>query len=287
MDLKLEFKKRKGYNKIRTQRRQVMSKNGSDTLYWTDAQFYDLDNRPALKADIPFYLDYAANIDGDILELACGTGRITIPLARAGHKVWALEYSEQMIRQFQNKLKVLTDNNAANIRLIHGDMSNLQLGRSFPLILLPARSFQLLLDEEKEISCLKSIHSHLEDYGTFIIAIANYINQVGPNWVSDEENFDWENTDSGSGYRVRRTHIKRKIDLQKQILYPQKIYRITKQDGSTEEVVRQAAWKYFSEMQIKKLLLSNGFEIIKEMGFFDGRPINEGSEFIFICHKKS
>jgi SAM-dependent methyltransferase len=266
-----------------------MTDDISDTLYSNDAYFYDLDNREPLKVDIPFYLGCASKISANsrILELACGTGRITIPLAKAGHEVWALEYSEAMIDVFEDKLKNLPEETASKIHLIHGDMSNFEMGQKFPLILLPARSFQLLLDEDKEISCLKDVHRHLSEDGTFIIDIANFFGgQIKEKeWVSEEEFFDWENIDPKTGYKIRRTHIRKKIDLERKILYPQKNYHIFKDDGAVEKIVKQAAWKYFSEKQIKNLLVSNGFKIMEEMGAFDGKPINKGSEFIFICRK--
>jgi SAM-dependent methyltransferase len=266
-----------------------MNNGMSDTLYRTDAYFYDLDNRPALKEDIPFYLEYASKIGRGIhiLELACGTGRITIPLAEAGHEIWALEYSEAMIDVFKNKLKNLPEEVRGKIHLLYGDMSDFEIQRKFPLILLPARSFQLLLEETKEISCLRNVHLHLEDTGYFIIEIADFIGkrEKEKEWVSEQEVFDWENIDPGTGFTIRRTHVKKAIDTARQIIYPQKRYYITKNNGSVEKVIKQAAWKYFFEDQIRNLLISNGFRIIKEMGSFDGRPIHQGSLFIFICQK--
>lgn len=260
-----------------------MTESKEDTLYSSDAQFYDLDNRDALKADIPFYLDLASRLGGDILELACGTGRITIPLANAGHHTWGLEYSSAMVKQFHLKLKELPNTTAERIHLFQGDMCAFNLERKFPLILLPGRSFQLLLDEPKENACLECVNKHLEPGGHFLLAVANYSGQAGPGWPNDNETFDWENIDPRTGFTIRRTHIKKKIDLEKQILFPQKNYYITKNDGTQEKIIRQAAWKYFHEKQIKHLLENHGFKIINQYGSFDGKPIGKGSEYIFLC----
>ncbi|UCH94604.1 MAG: class I SAM-dependent methyltransferase [Candidatus Aminicenantes bacterium] len=265
-----------------------MTNNIGDTLYSVDARFYDLDNRPGLKADIPFYLEDAAKIKGPILELACGTVRLTIPLAQAGHEVWALEYSETMIEEFKKKMKNLPTETTGKIHLVHGDMSNFQINQKFPLILLPARSFQLLLEETKENACLKNVRYHLTDNGYFIIDIANFIGkkEKANQWVSEEEVLDWENIDPVTGDNVRRTHKKKQIDTQKQIIYPLKTYYITKKDGSTAKIVKQSAWKYFFNNQIKSLLTDRGFKIIEELGTYDRKPITEDSHFIFICQKK-
>ena len=189
-----------------------------------------------------------------------------------------------MLQQFELKMKDLPLETAKHIHLVHGEMSDFQMEQKFPLILLPARSFQLLLDETKENACLKTVFNHLEENGRFIIAIANFSLDI-ESWGSKEEIFDWENTDPATGYNVRRTHIRKKIDLEKQVIYPQKIYRISNKDGTRQKIVRQASWKYFTEIQIKQLLTANGFKILEEMGSFDGKPIDEGPEFIFVCQK--
>ncbi len=267
-----------------------MTDSSEKNLYANDAQFYDLDPRPVTTVDIPFYLDRVSSLKGDILELACGTGRLTIPLAEVGHDIWGLEFSETMIRQFRQKLSEMPQETAERIHLSHGDMSKLALNRHFPMILLPCRAFQLLLDEELEHSCLKAIHQHLTDDGTFIIDIGNFIGIKGKerSWVSEEEFFDWENTDPKTGYKIKRTHIRKEIDVDRQIIYPHKYYRVTKDDGSVETVVKRSPWKYFFADQIRALLTSNGFKVLEEMGSYDGKPItDDGAEFIFVCKKKS
>lgn len=277
-----------------------MHLNLNKNTYSNDAQFYDLDPREILKADISFYLQHASKIkekikedilERDILELACGTGRITIPLAEAGHNVWGLEFSETMLEQFKKKMKGLPKKTAAKIHLVQGDMSDFQIsqGFSFPLVILPCRSFQLLYDEEKEIACLKNVYDHLSGNGYFIIDIGNFVpnKEKEDQWVSDEEFFDWENSDPKTGFKIHRTHIRKEIDTVKQIIYPQKTYCITMTGGVTEKVVKRSPWKYFFENQIRNLLVTNGFKIIEEMGYYDGRPITETNpEFIFICQKE-
>lgn len=265
-----------------------MAHENEKNLYVSDAQFYDLDNRKIVKVDIPFYLNFTAEIKDPILELACGTGRLTIPMAEAGHEMWGLEYSETMLQQFEIKRNQLPGQVANRIHLIHGDMSNFELGREFSVILLPNRSFQLLLEENLERSCLNAIHRHLSPTGTFIIDIGNFIanKEVEKNWLNQEEQFDWENSDPKTGIKVRRSHIRKEIDVNNQIIYPHKIYRVTKPDGTLQTITKRAPWKYFSVNQIRNLLTSCHFDILQEMGSYEGEPIGEsGPEFIFICRK--
>ncbi|HHY10522.1 MAG TPA: class I SAM-dependent methyltransferase [Firmicutes bacterium] len=64
----------------------------------------DLDSRDIVRADIPFYLEYAKNYPGPILELACGTGRLARALARRGHFVHGPDLSKGMRKQVQRRL---------------------------------------------------------------------------------------------------------------------------------------------------------------------------------------
>lgn len=263
-----------------------MTNNTEKNLYKKDSHLYDLDNREIMKIDIPFYLEYASRSKGDILELGCGTGRVTIPLAEAGYEIWGIELSDTMIEQFKSKIKNLPQKTAERIHLIKGDMSNFTIDRKFPLIIIPIRSFQILNDENLENTCLHSIYNHMTDEGYFILDIGNF-NKIKENsGGNNDEVFDWENTDPKTGNRVSRYHIIERIDKEKQVVFIKKIYRITKQDGSIEKIDKHIQWKYFYEDQAKKLLTYNGFNIVKEMGSYNGSPLNEGTEFIFVCQKK-
>jgi len=255
-----------------------------DTLYTVDAKYYDLDPRQP-DWEVPFYVDFCKDLDGDILDLGCGTGRFTIPLAQAGHNVHALEYSSQMLEQLHQKLKALPEETSNRITLVHGDMSNFKLDQKFSLIMIPGRSYHLLLDDEKEIFCLEHVYEHLADNGSFILEIGDFLPFEAMDWGSEEESFDWQNVDPETGNTVTRHRIFKSIDRHNRILYPQKVYRVGKPDGTVEKIVKQVSLKYFYREVIEKRLLDNGFRITRRMGEYNGTPIGEGHCFIYICQK--
>jgi hypothetical protein len=100
-------------------------------------------------------------------------------------------------------------------------------------------------------------------------------------WVQPES-FDWEVTDPETGKFVRRYEIRKRIDQQRQVLYVDLVYRV---EGLQEDVVEPLAVAYFFEEQMRALLQQHGFRIVEELGYFDGRPIAEGPELIFICER--
>src|SRR5580765_803820 len=83
-----------------------------------------------------FYRDLARKTGGPILELACGTGRLTIPLARDGYEIVGLDASPAMLRVTQAK----ADAEDVEITLAYGDMRSFDLGRRFPLVILCCNS---------------------------------------------------------------------------------------------------------------------------------------------------
>jgi ubiquinone/menaquinone biosynthesis C-methylase UbiE len=130
------------------------------------ARYYDLIYFE--QDDVEFYLSQAKMNGGPVLELACGTGRVSLALAKAGFKVDALDNSEAMLNEFKKKI-----NAGDQITLHHGSMSDFNLGKKFNLIIIPYRSFHHLATEEERLETLKCIRSHLTSEGMAIIHLYN------------------------------------------------------------------------------------------------------------------
>lgn len=252
--------------------------------YLNTAMLYDLDQRDIVKADIPFYLALANKAEGDILELACGTGRITIPLIQAGHRVWGLDYSSRMLNRLQQKAAACTAEEQARLTVIEADMCDYQLPIRFPLIILPFRSFQLLTEPQQPLACLQRAHEHLADDGLFLLHLFRPYGRLDESWVCEERE-DWTISDSENGTEVRRTQIRGSIDLARQIIYPTHTYYVRDKDGTETVHVEELAMRYYYEEQIRELLAEAKLQIVEEYGYFDHRPIHEGTEMIFLCKK--
>ena len=251
--------------------------------YKTTAKYYDSDNKYLLKDDIDFYIDYADILDGKVLELGCGTGRITIPIARTGHKIWGLDVSEPMLDVFREKAKKENKITNDNLNISTGDMRNFYLDEKFKLIFIPFRTFQSLITEEGQQSCLKCCYDHLTDDGFFIVNVFKLLEgHLDESWVQPEKT-DYETIEND--IKIKRTHIRERVDLKNQVIYPKLIYYVTNKDGKTEKYCEYLAMKYYSADQLKELLQKNGFEVINEFGYYDKCSIEEGGEIIFVCKK--
>lgn len=187
-------------------------------LYLKSAYLYDFDNRDIVKSDIPFYLEYAAKYPGVILELACGTGRVSLVMAQNGYQIQGIDLSERMLEQFELKLKEQPKWVQENIRLDKCDMSNFHLNQDYSLIIAPYRAFQTLITEESQRNCLKCVYQHLANQGILIINVFRPFTIMDESWVYPEM-IQWEAIDEKTGKKIIRKHRGSKIDVNNQIIY--------------------------------------------------------------------
>lgn len=135
---------------------------------WDDyAPYYDWENRQTVgRRDIAFWQRMAAPIDGAVLELGCGTGRVAIPVAKAGATVIGIDRSASMLARAS--ARVARARVGSGVQLIRGDIRHLPFpDRSFPLVMAPYGILQSLLDEQLLAATLKDVRRVLTHDGVF------------------------------------------------------------------------------------------------------------------------
>jgi ubiquinone/menaquinone biosynthesis C-methylase UbiE len=116
--------------------------------------------------DTPFYLALAreAAARGQaVLELACGTGRVTLPIAREGIEVVGLDNAAAMLDVARRKAAA----EDLDVTWVEADMRDFDLGRRFGLVIIPYRSFLHLLTDADQAACLDAVYRHLLPGGRF------------------------------------------------------------------------------------------------------------------------
>ncbi len=131
------------------------------TEYDAFANSYDLEYGQ-FQGDVAFYVDLARAAQPPVLELACGTGRVTIPIARAGVPITGVDSAVEMLARAQEKADSV---GKLPVTLIEGDMRTFRLEERFGLAVIPARSFLHLLTPEDHQAALHNIRDHLLDGG--------------------------------------------------------------------------------------------------------------------------
>lgn len=232
--------------------------------------------------DIPFYVDNSLVVSGPVLELGCGTGRVTFPIARAGVEVVGLDSSPAMLDVARQKIKGI-GSESKNVTLVDGDMRDFSFGRTFPLVIIPFRGFLSLLTVEDQTRTLLNVKRHLASGARFIFNI----------FVPDNEMLVQEGdipyhfrdvTDPDTGNRYVLWH-QSQYDNHSQVIGVRLIAEEIDPDGAMiQRFFRDFQLRYAYRWEMHHLLEKCGFEVIDVYGDFDRSPFAESStEMIWVC----
>lgn len=105
---------------------------------------------------------------GPVLELAAGSGRLTLPILAGGHEVVALELSPTMLGLLVDRLDTAPARLRDRCSTVHGDMSRFALGRKFGAIVLGTTSISLLDRSQREL-LYAAVAEHLAPGGRFLV----------------------------------------------------------------------------------------------------------------------
>jgi SAM-dependent methyltransferase len=137
------------------------------------SDFYDhpelYDALLPVGAHVPFYVDLARQQGGGVLELACGTGQITIPIAELGLPTVGLDRSHAMLTVARQRASAAR----AAVSWVQGDMRDFALGRHFDLIFVARNSLLHLLSTTHLVAALTAVRRHLTPDGVFAFDIFN------------------------------------------------------------------------------------------------------------------
>src|SRR6266403_4908024 len=124
--------------------------------------------------DIHFYVNLCRSLKpASVLELACGTGRITIPLAeegaRSGYSVVGLDTEPAMLKQANQKIKRLPNAVRRRIQLVKGDMRTWRQRELFDLIAIPCSSISHVLELRDQLAIWQRAFQNLSAEGRFVV----------------------------------------------------------------------------------------------------------------------
>lgn len=118
------------------------------------------------RAEIREMLALARDTDGPILDLAAGTGRLTVPLVRSGKRVTAVDLSDDMLSRLR---RTLPDH--AMLECVVADMRDFSLPQQFGLVIIGATSLTLL-DRVARSLLYANVRRHLAAHGVFAFTLA-------------------------------------------------------------------------------------------------------------------
>jgi SAM-dependent methyltransferase len=252
------------------------------------AEYYDTNYNPRNDKDVAFYVNYAKESDGRILELGCGTGRVLIPTAATGCEITGLDFSPHMLQKCREKLDKEPEDLQRRVKLIRGDMTDFNTGEKYALITIPFRPFQHLMTVREQKACLACIRRHFKPHGKLVFDVFHpNPARLSPNPEYTVEKEDLPETALPDGRKLRRTSRTTGFHREQQYNDFELIYYVNRPDGRTERLVDDFSMRYFFRYEMEHLLELGGFKVVELFGNFDRSAFtNDSPEMIFVTEKK-
>jgi SAM-dependent methyltransferase len=232
------------------------------------------------RDDVAFWQAMAAAAPGPLLELGCGTGRILLPLARAGHEVTGLDLAPHMLARCRAKLEQEPAGVRARVRLVQGDMTSFDLGRRFSLLTIPFAGFQHLRTVEQQLACLSCCRAHLLPGGRLVLDLPNP-DPAPPSHASADEAGEGEAyaqvVELPDGACLRWWATVLDYDRATQCHEYELTYEVTAVGGAVTRLSETFPLRYVFRYELEHLLVRAGFRLEALYGDHDASPFAGGS----------
>tara|TARA_Y100000034_G_scaffold134927_1_gene204919 strand:+ start:91087 stop:91851 length:765 start_codon:yes stop_codon:yes gene_type:complete len=241
-----------------------------------DANIYDGMN--TFMDDFEFYKRWTTKgVTLKVLELCCGTGRLTIPLAKEGVAITGVDFTETMLTQAKSK----SLNAGVQIDFIKADIRDFDLKNTFDLIFIPFNSIHHLYKNEDLFAAFQRVHHHLKADGTFIFDCFNPDIRFITEGEKELKQVSSYATDDGREVVIKEIM---QYNHQTQVNSIDWHYYINGQFDS----VQKLDMRMFFPNELNHYVTSNGFDILHKFGDFEEGEFNESSQKqIFVCKVKS
>jgi SAM-dependent methyltransferase len=237
--------------------------------------------------DLPFYVELAEQSAGPILEVACGTGRVLLPIARKGIQIHGVDNSRPMLKILETSLASEHKDVREKVTLHEGDMRDFQLGAQYPLVIIPFRPMQHMHTVEDQVSALTTAALHLSDTGLLAFDVFYpKFDLINTKMGEEVLEFEWSpNQDSQE--IVRRSFRKDAVDKILQIFHFTFTYRTLRAGELILEETEAFQLSYFTYPHLRALFLLAGLEPVAEYGSFAKAPLdNKSEQMIFLLRKR-
>ena len=256
--------------------------------HYADAALYDYEYRRR-RADVTFYRELARRRGADrVLELGAGTGRITVPLARDGRHVVALDQSAAMLGRLRDRIDRLAPAAAARITPVTGDLRTFSVGGRFPLVIAAFNVLEHLYTRGEVTACLQRVAAHLAPGGAFAFDVQ--LPDLG--WLMRDPTKRWARTrftdpTTGQAMYYSTNHD---YDPVSQIALI-RLYYEPADDPPGRDARRPAAVRVvklsqrkFFPAELEALVAGAGFRLTDRYGDFSFRPLDGSAESqVLVC----
>lgn len=225
----------------------------------------------AQRTDVAFYVEEAKAARGTVLELGCGTGRILLPIARAGCTIAGLDGSRQMLARCRQQLAAEPAAVQRRVTLHQHDMHDFDLAATYSLIIAPFRVVQHLTAVNEQLRFLAAVARHLAAQGRFIFDVFNPRFDVLTS-AGGVEREDTPEQRLPDGRTLRRAYRVARVRWVDQVSEAELIYYV---DG--KRYVQAFELRWFLPAELQHLLARAGFRVRAVYGDFARGPLVDGA----------
>ncbi len=251
------------------------------TDYDLIAPFYDMEHA-RFEEDVSLYLNFAELSGGPLLELACGSGRLLVPLAREGYELTGVDSSRRMLDIAQHALEQAEV--AEQCTLVQANMSTMSLGQQFRMAFIALGSFGHVCTRQEQRQTLAAVRDHLAAGGRFILDISNadvrYMKQLSGQVLHQGT---WKREDG----TMLSHFVSPASSPTKHLLELAHFYEEHRQGEAVQRTVITTHLYLFENSEVELLLEEAGFDITDVFGDYEFSPFeHESPRMIFVAQAR-
>lgn len=240
---------------------------------YRDAPLYDWEYRRR-RHDVAFYRMLAGERGGPVLDLGCGTGRLTAPLVRDGHRVLGVDWSDAMLNRAQARMGRIATAGRRRALLVRADLRALPMRGRFGLAIAAFHTVQHLVDDAALVAFFTAVRRLLASDGWFAFDVFS----PDPRWLSrpadewyDRVVFRHPVTKKKMAYSASHH-----MDVKRRALHMRFAYQPL--DSAGRQVGRRRTVKLCHRQlnpdEIERLLRRAGLRILARWGGFEDEPLH-------------
>src|SRR5262245_37337860 len=241
------------------------------------ARLYDLDLSDD-PGDIDLYLALAARVDGPILELAAGTGRLAVPLAEAGHEVTAVDIDPAMLARLRRRAAFAGRDVEERLAVVEADLLDLDLDEAgtFALAFIGLNSLFVLASRDAQRRAFRSVARHLAPGGIAAVDV----------WLPDADDLarfdgrvilEYVRDDPETGRQVTKTAAAQH-DASTGIVSLTTIFEEAAQGGEVVRWIRRDVLRLASADELRDFATGAGLEVETVAGDYDLGPLGGSAD---------
>jgi SAM-dependent methyltransferase len=210
-------------------------------FYATIARYYDSEHQDKTD-DLEFYGELAADSGGPIFEVACGTGRVMLHLAREGYEVDGIDIEPAMLDRARRKADTLPEDARQRLHFHLGDVLKFDTGQRYKLVILSYNALLHFHEQDDQLALLRRLRRWLADDGLLVIDLVNPGDSFGS---QDTDALLLEKTflDADTGHLVMQYSVS-SLDRTEQLLHVTWIYDEVGDDGTVKRTFAPVVYRF-------------------------------------------